>query len=442
MKKRRAAAHYSEPIKNECDAINQGCKGVTEILDKIGKVSEKCGVGKKRVCGFKEKELIKVLGEPKKVFEARLPVKTANGKEWFKAYRVQYNDALGPTKGGVRFHPAVSVETVKKLSFWMTLKNALLELPYGGAKGGIAINPKEYDASDLESVSREYVRQLYPAFGGNVDIPAPDVYTNEETMAWMLDEFEKIQGTHAPCFITGKPLALGGSAGRAYATAMGGAMVLEEYAEAKGLEPARTKVAIQGFGNAGSNMARILDEKGYLVIGVSDTSASIISDELDVAAALEHKKKEGSLKGFGGAEEKENLLEADADVLVPAALENAVTKQNADNVRAKTIVELANGPVTDEADEVLAEKGVDVLPDILCNAGGVTVSYYEWVQNRQGMPWAEEEVMGHLGKKMSAAFKTLNSSPLMRVKGMDYRTAAYGCAFKRVLTAERFRGRI
>ncbi len=413
-----------------------------QVGKRIRKVAEKCKVATKSVCGFEDEKVIAVLGEPKRVFEARFPVKTGKGREWFKAYRVQYNDALGPTKGGVRFHPSVEINQVKALAFWMTMKNALLGLPYGGAKGGIAINPGEYGADDLESVSREYVRQLHYAFGTDRDIPAPDVYTNEQTMAWMLDEYEKVKGNHEPGFITGKPLVLGGSEGRSYATAIGGAMILDAYAKTVDLNPSKTSVAIQGFGNAGGNVARILFGKGYRVVAVSDSSTAVYDGKLDVNAAIDYKKENGSLKGFGGELSNAGLLALEADVLIPAALENTVTKDNADAIKAKTIIELANGPITTEADDILNEKGVDVLPDILCNAGGVTASYFEWVQNRQGVSWSEKEVIARLGERMTAAFNALNFSDIKQVKGMDYRTAAYGQAFKRVLTAERFRGRI
>ena len=370
------------------------------------------------------------------------PVNTSKGKKWLKAYRVQYNDALGPTKGGVRFHPTVEVNQVKTLAFLMTLKNSLLSLPYGGAKGGIRINPKEYESLDLENVSREYIRQLHPALGVDQDIPAPDVYTNESTMAWMLDEYEKIKGRHEPGMITGKPLVLGGSEGRSYATAMGGVNILNAYLSANKRKEKGTRVAIQGFGNAGGNMARILSEEGYSVVGISDSKTAIITDELNVAEAILHKKEHGSLKGFGNEASNADLLASDVDVLVPAAMENAITKENVDSINAKTVLELANGPITNEADEILNERGVDVLPDVLCNAGGVTVSYFEWVQNRQGGYWSEEKVMKLLSERMTGAFSELYSSYVKKLKGMDYRTAAYGHAFKRVLTAEQFRGSI
>lgn len=326
----------------------------------------------------------------------------------------------------------------------MTLKNAVVNIPYGGGKGGVTINPKEHNEVELEAVSREFVRQIHPMLGPAIDVPAPDVYTNAQIMAWMSDEYKKINNAHMPGIITGKPIELGGSLGRSYATAEGGAFCLREFAKVNSLEPEKTTVAIQGFGNAGMNMAKILDSWGYKIVAVSDSRGGIYSKSgLDVNAVIKEKEKTKTVQGIKGVKNisNEDLLELDVDVLVPAALESVITKDNAKKIKAKYIVELANGPITKDADEVLDKKNIQVLPDILANAGGVTVSYFEWVQNNYGYYWTEEEVNKKLEEIMVRSFYEIHDT-YVKKHGLSYRKAAYVLAINRIIQAERLRGNI
>ena len=390
-----------------------------------------------------EEEDIEFLKNPKKIIQVSFPVKLDSGKiKYFQGYRIQFNDVRGPTKGGIRFHPKVDLDEVKALSFWMTIKNAVVDVPYGGGKGGVEIQPADYSESEVQKVARGFIRALHKNIGPTIDVPAPDVYTNPQIMAWMLDEFETIKGEHQPGLITGKPLALGGSEGRGYSTAQGGAYVLKEYINLIGANPAETKVVIQGFGNAGMNMARILFEWGYKIIAVSDSRFGIYSEEgLDINKVIAHKAKTKSLGGFGVKEiTNSELLEINCDVLIPAALENQITKDNASNINAKFIVELANGPITPEADEILESKDIVVLPDVLANAGGVAVSYFEWVQNNYGYYWTEEEVLEKLEAKMVKGFNEIH----FIVKELDtsYRNAAFILAVRRIIEAAKLRGNV
>jgi glutamate dehydrogenase/leucine dehydrogenase len=390
------------------------------------------------------KEGVEILKQPQRTLIVNFPVKTEKGTKIINGYRVQYNDALGPTKGGIRYHHEVDQNEVKALAFWMALKNSLLELPYGGGKGGITINPKEFHKHEIEEISREFIRQIHFFIGPKKDIPAPDVYTNPQIMGYMMDEFQKIKGEHLPGVITGKPIEIGGSKGRSYSTAMGGFYVLREIADEKGLQPKNTKVAIHGFGNAGMNMAQILSKEGYKVVSVSDSKGGIYNPEgLDVEKVTKHKEETGSVTGFKDAKDitGEEVVELDVDVLVPASLSGLITKNNAPNVKAKIIVELANGPITHEADKILNEKEIIVLPDILANAGGVTVSYFEWMQNLQGDKWSEEEVLDKLDKRMTRAVRDLYEKYVVPHK-LDFRTAAYLKAIARIVQAEKDRGRI
>ncbi|MBD3209262.1 Glu/Leu/Phe/Val dehydrogenase [Candidatus Woesearchaeota archaeon] len=381
------------------------------------------------------------LQAPKRVIEVSFPAKTDDGTtKYYKGYRVQYNDARGPTKGGIRFHPHADLAEVQALAFWMTIKNAVVDVPYGGGKGGVIVNPKEHSRSELERISREFIKAVHEFIGPTKDIPAPDVYTDKHVMAWMLDEYEAIKGLHQPGMVTGKPLALGGSQGRDYATAMGGAFVLKEAVSLLDINPLKATVAIQGFGNAGMHMARILDGWGYRVVAVSDSRTGVYDPKgLDVKKAIAHKKKERTLEGYGAKiVTNKELLALDVDILVPAALENQVRKSNAGDVKAQLIVELANGPVTPEADALLEKNGVTVIPDVLANAGGVAVSYYEWVQNNQGYYWEEEEVMEKLEKKMVKSFKEIHA--LVKELDSTYREAAFILALRRLIEAARLRG--
>jgi len=390
---------------------------------------------------LKEAE-IDILTIPKRSFTFSFPVIMDDGTtKIFTGYRIQFNNARGPTKGGIRFHPEVDLEEIKTLSFLMTLKCAVAGLPFGGAKGGIVVDPKKISKGELERVSREYIRELYRFIGPNTDIPAPDVNTNPQIMAWMLDEYEKITGMHAPGVITGKPIELGGSLVRDISTSLGGVFVLEEATKELKMKPASTKAAVQGFGNAGMNIARILDEEGYKIIAVSDSKSGIFNEKgLDIKKVIDHKEKTDSLKGFKGAEEISNmeLLELECDILIPAALEDQITKDNANKVKAKIILEIANRPITPEADLILEKNKVIVIPDILANSGGVAVSYLEWVQNSMNYYWSREEVTKKLEECMvSSTIDVIKASKEFKC---SLRDGAYMLAVNKVLNAERLRG--
>ncbi|MBI2542074.1 Glu/Leu/Phe/Val dehydrogenase [Candidatus Woesearchaeota archaeon] len=385
-----------------------------------------------------------ILTVPKRILTFSFPVKLDSGEiRYFTGYRVQFNDARGPTKGGIRFHPEINLEEIKTLAFLMALKCAVVNLPYGGAKGGVIINPKKFSEAEIERVSRGYIREIFKFIGPRIDIPAPDVNTDAGIMAWMLDEYEKLEGKHAPDAITGKPVALLGSRARDYSTSMGGAYVLQELAETLGMKPKKTSVAVQGFGNVGMNIARILHEFGYKIVAVSDSKSGIFNkDGLNIKEVIAHKNKTGNLSKFKGAKEisNENLLELKTDVLVPAALEDQITKKNAKNVKAKLILEMANRPITPEADKILLEKNIFVVPDILANAGGVVVSYFEWVQNSQNYYWSEKEVLDKLKTYMTDAVKEL--SKVCADFRCDMRKSLYVNAIRKILEAERLRGNL
>ena len=384
-----------------------------------------------------------LLREPLRELHVTLPVKMDDGSvKVFKGFRVQYNDARGPTKGGIRFHPAETIDTVRALAAWMTWKTAVVDIPLGGGKGGIICNPKEMSPTELERLSRAYIRQVGRILGEEVDIPAPDVYTNPQIMAWMMDEYSFIRGYNVPGVITGKPIPLGGSAGRGDATARGGMLCTREAGKVLGIELKGATAAIQGYGNAGQ-FAHLLDEEllGLKVVAVSDSRGGILNpDGLEAKAAREHKNNTGAVKGFPGAREitNEELLELDVTVLIPAALENQIGDWNAANVKAKIVAELANGPTTPEADEILYKNGAYVIPDFLCNAGGVTVSYFEQVQNAYAYYWHEKTVHERLDQKMTAAFHAVHETA-QRHK-VHNRLAAYLVAVNRVAEAVRLRG--
>lgn len=384
-----------------------------------------------------------MLREPMRILEVSFPVKMDSGEtKIFKGFRVQYNDARGPTKGGIRFHPDETIDTVKALAAWMTWKCAVVDIPYGGSKGGVICNPKEMSQSELECLSRGYIRAVGRFIGPEKDIPAPDVYTTPQIMAWMMDEYSKIMGYNTPGVITGKPIPLGGSAGRGDATARGGMYTLRETAKHIALDLKNATVAIQGYGNAGQFAAKLVTEMfGSKIVAVSDSKGGIYSEKgLDWKAVLEHKEKTKSVVGFKGSKQisNEELLETDVDVIIPSALENQITEKNADKIKAKIVLELANGPTTPEADKILHKKGVFVIPDFLANAGGVTVSYFEWVQNSYGYYWEEEEVREKLDKKMTKAFKDVLE--MAEKHNVDNRTAAYMVSVERVAEAMKLRG--
>ncbi len=390
-----------------------------------------------------EPEVLAALKEPMREMHVSLPVRMDDGSlRTFKGFRVQYNDARGPTKGGIRFHPDETIDTVRALAAWMTWKCALLDLPLGGGKGGVVCNTKEMSAGELERLSRAYVDAIWKNIGPDVDVPAPDVYTNPQIMAWMMDEYSKVRGKSQFGVITGKPLCLGGSAGRGDATARGALYCIREAAKTQGLDLKKATVAVQGYGNAGYHIARLLrSELGCNVCAVSDSKGAICCmGGLDPDAVCEHKAETTSVVEFPDTEciSNEDLLEMEVDILCPSALENVITADNAPRIKARIVAELANGPTTPEADEILHEKGVHVLPDFLCNAGGVTVSYFEMVQNFYMYYWSEEEVYERLDRKMTAAYYAVYETS--REYNINMRQAAYVIAFKRVVEAMRARG--
>jgi glutamate dehydrogenase (NAD(P)+) len=384
-----------------------------------------------------------VLREPVRELHVTLPVRMDDGSvRTFKGFRVQYNDARGPSKGGIRFHPDETIDTVRALAAWMTWKTAVMDLPLGGGKGGIICNPKALSERELERLSRAYVNAIAWIIGPERDIPAPDVYTTPQIMGWMMDEFSKHRGYTTPGVITGKPMTLWGSLGRDDATARGAMYAIREAAKVVGVDLSKARVAIQGFGNAGTfGMALAQQMFGCQVVAVSDSRGGIYNpDGLDYREVHAFKDATGSVVGFPAAQSISNadILEVDAEILIPAALENQLTAQNAGRVRAKIVAEEANGPTIPEADEILFARGVFVIPDFLCNAGGVTVSYFEWVQNQRGMPWELEEVHRRLDRKMTRAFnETLEASRRYKV---DMRKGAYCVAVGRVAEAVRARG--
>lgn len=380
---------------------------------------------------------------PLREFHFRIPVKMDDGSvRIFQAFRVQYNDARGPTKGGIRFHPEETIDTVRALAAWMTWKTAVMDLPLGGGKGGVVCNPKELSEGELERLSRGYMRQVARLVGPELDVPAPDVYTNPQIMAWMMDEYNVIVGRHEPGVITGKPPALGGSKGRHDATARGGMYAVREAAKVLGIDLRGQPAAIQGYGNAGSYAHKLAVELlGMKVVAVSDSRGGIYNpDGLDYEAVLAHKRETGSVVGFPGAQPlgSNDVLEVPVTVLFPAALENVITAENAPRIQARIVAELANGPTTPEADEILHARGIFVIPDFLCNAGGVTVSYFEQVQDAMNYFWTEEEVYQRLDEKMTRAFHDVHEAA--QEWKVHNRLAAYIVAVSRVAEAVRLRG--
>jgi len=380
---------------------------------------------------------------PMRELHVTLPVKMDDGAtKIFHGFRVQYNDARGPTKGGIRYHPAETIDTVRALAAWMTWKTAVVDIPLGGAKGGIICNPKEMSPGEIERLSRAYIRQVGRILGLEKDVPAPDVYTTPQIMAWMADEFSFLKGYNEFGVITGKPLALGGSAGRGDATARGGLYCLREASRVLGIDLKGATTAIQGYGNAGAFAHKLGTELlGLKVVAVSDSRGGIHNPEgLDYEKVIAHKEKTGSVVGFPGSQAvtNEELLELDVTVLFPAALENVITEANAGRIKAKFSAELANGPTTPEADRILYQNDVYVIPDFLCNAGGVTVSYFEMVQNAYDYYWDEALVHERLDKKMTAAFHAVHRAA--QEHKVHNRLAAYLVAVSRVADAVRLRG--
>ncbi|SEA60669.1 glutamate dehydrogenase [Thalassobacillus cyri] len=386
-------------------------------------------------------EVYELLKEPVRMMTVRIPVRMDDGSiKIFTGFRSQHNDAVGPTKGGVRFHPNVSEKEVKALSIWMSLKAGIVDLPYGGGKGGIVCDPREMSFRELEGVSRGYVRSISQIVGPTKDIPAPDVFTNSQIMAWMMDEYSRIDEFNNPGFITGKPIVLGGSHGRESATAKGVTICIEEACKKKGIDLKGARVIVQGFGNAGSFLAKFMHDKGAKVIGISDAYGALHDPEgLDIDYLLDRRDSFGTVTNlFKNTITNRELLELEGDILVPAAIENQITEDNAYNIKTPIVVEAANGPTTLEATKILSDRGILLVPDVLASAGGVTVSYFEWVQNNQGYYWTEEEVEEKLYKVMIKGFNNVyNTSQTRRV---DMRLAAYMVGVRKMAEASRFRG--
>lgn len=379
---------------------------------------------------------------PERVLTVSIPVRMDSGKiRVYEGYRSQYNDWCGPTKGGIRYHPNVSLDEVKALSAWMTWKCAVVGLPYGGGKGGIICDPKNMSLGELERLTRRYTFMISPIIGPEKDIPAPDVYTNSQTMAWIMDTFSILKGYTVPGVVTGKPLVLGGSLGRNEATARGCVFTVREACKKLGINPSKATAAVQGYGNAGCIAAKLLRELGVKIVAVSDSKGGVYNKAgIDPFKAEETKAKKGSVTAVKEADaiSNEDILELPVDILIPAALENVITEKNAKKVKAKISGEAANGPTTPAADQILHKNGVFVIPDILANAGGVTVSYFEWVQNLYTFYWTEEEVNKHLERVMVQSFEKVYD--MHKKEKVDMRTAAYMVAVKRVAEAGLKRG--
>ncbi|MBH8582286.1 Glu/Leu/Phe/Val dehydrogenase [Thermoactinomyces sp. CICC 10735] len=390
--------------------------------------------------GYSE-AVYELLKEPLRVLTVRIPVRMDDGSvKVFTAYRAQHNDSVGPTKGGVRFHPNVTETEVKALSIWMSLKAGIVDLPYGGGKGGVVCDPRNMSFRELERLSRGYVRAISQIVGPTKDIPAPDVYTNSQIMAWMMDEYSRIREFDSPGFITGKPLVLGGSRGRETATAKGVTLMIREAAKKRNIDLKNARVVIQGFGNAGSYLAKFMHDSGATVIGISDAYGALYDpDGLDIEYLLDRRDSFGTVTNlFKDTITNQELLELDCDILVPAAVGNQITAKNAQRIKADIVVEAANGPTTLEATKILNDRGVLLVPDVLASAGGVTVSYFEWVQNNQGYYWTEEEVEEKLEKIMVKAFENVYRTA--QTRNVDMRLAAYMVGVRNMAEASRFRG--
>ena len=400
-------------------------------------------------------EIMEVLSSPERILIVSIPIKMDNDKtKVFTGYRVQHNTARGPAKGGIRYNPEVRLDEVKSLALWMSIKNAVAGLPYGGGKGGIACNPKDMSRAELEKVTRGYVAAVARWIGPDEDVPAPDMGTNAQIMGWFADEYFKIMGQYLAGVVTSKPLSIGGSKGRENATGRGAFFITQETARVFGLKLRGARVSIQGFGNVAQPLALNLCEAGCKIVAVSDsTGGAYNQDGMHPSRLADFKAGTGSVRGFPKSEQisPSETLTVDCDILAPAALENQITEKNADNIKAKLIVEAANGPTTPEADKILLEKGAKIAPDVLANAGGVTVSYFEWVQNRMGYYWSDEEVDEKLKQIMIGAFKEvyqtakqcqIDTTFICRPGQLDLRTAAYVTAVKKIVDAMQALGRI
>lgn len=417
--------NQNQEEKKEKDVLEATQTVIKKALDKLG---------------FQD-EVFELMKEPLRMMTVRIPIRMDDGSiEIFTGYRAQHNDAVGPTKGGVRFHPGVTEKEVRALSIWMSLKAGIMDLPYGGGKGGIVCDPRQMSFREIERLSRGYVRAISQIVGPTKDIPAPDVFTNSQIMAWMMDEYSRMKEFDSPGFITGKPLVLGGSHGRESATAKGVTICIREAAKKKGMTVEGAKVVIQGFGNAGSFLAKFLHDAGANVVGISDVNGGLYDPEgLDIDYLLDRRDSFGTVTNlFNDVLSNKELLEQECDILVPAAIENQITEKNAQNIKASIVVEAANGPTTMGATKMLHERDILLVPDVLASAGGVTVSYFEWVQNNQGYYWEEDEVEEKLEKKMTASFE--NVYRLASLRNVDMRLAAYMVGVRKMAEASRYRG--
>ncbi|MGE7601406.1 Glu/Leu/Phe/Val family dehydrogenase [Peribacillus sp. NPDC097675] len=423
MESAKGNSHVNEEEKH--DVLKSTQTVIHKALDKLG---------------YPE-EVFELLKEPLRLLTVKMPIRMDDGSvKIFTGYRAQHNDSVGPTKGGIRFHPDVTEREVKALSIWMSLKCGIVDLPYGGGKGGIVCDPRNMSFRELERLSRGYVRAISQIVGPTKDIPAPDVFTNSQIMAWMMDEYSRIDEYNSPGFITGKPLVLGGSHGRESATAKGVTICINEAAKKRGIDIKGARVIIQGFGNAGSFLAKFMHDAGAKVIGISDAYGALHDpDGLDIDYLLDRRDSFGTVtKLFKTTITNQELLELDCDILVPAAIENQITEDNAANIKASIVVEAANGPTTIEATQILTDRGILLVPDVLASAGGVTVSYFEWVQNNQGYYWSEEEVDEKLEKILVKSFN--NIYDLSQSRRVDMRLAAYMVGVRKMAEASRFRG--
>lgn len=381
--------------------------------------------------------LLARLMEPDRTITVSLPIEMDNGEvKTFSGYRVQHNNILGPYKGGLRYHPNVSMDEVRALAFWMTMKCAVVDVPFGGGKGGITVNPKELSEKELKKLTQVFANRLAPVIGPTIDVPAPDVNTNPTIMSWIVEEYSNIVGKPSPAVITGKPVDQGGSLGRTEATGFGGGFVLQQALKTLSMQKKGLTVAIQGFGNVGYYAAEYLSAHGFTVVAVSDSKQGIYEAKgLDPKKVLTHKEKTGSLSGMGETITNNELLELPVDILIPAALENVITKENAANIQAKIILELANGPTTDDADVILSKKDVVVIPDILANSGGVCTSYFEWFQNMENAHWTKEQVFEKLKTQLERV--TDETFAIQKKYKVTLRDSAYLLALERLQKAKK-----